>query len=115
MKNRPFVVRLGFALSGIRTAWNRERSFRTQAKVALTTAVILVWLQPGWLWVTLVAIAAGMVLALEAMNSALEYLIDHIHPAQAKEIGRAKDAAAGAVPIASATAVIVGLAMFAAL
>jgi diacylglycerol kinase (ATP) len=35
------------------------------------------------------------------VNAALEYALDALHPQHALEIGRAKDAAAGAVLIAS--------------
>lgn len=46
-------------------------------------------------------------LALALINSVSEYVIDHLHPAQADEIGHAKDAAAGAVLVASIAAVAV--------
>jgi diacylglycerol kinase (ATP) len=46
-------------------------------------------------------LSAGLVLALEQVNAAIEYLCDHLHPGYAAEIGAAKDAAAGAVLVAS--------------
>jgi undecaprenol kinase len=107
-KNRPLRDRLGFALAGIRVVFLRERSFRTQTLVAVATGGATAVLQPGWLWGGLVALAIGLVLALEAVNAAAEYLIDHIHPGIAEEIGRAKDAAAGAALIGSAAAAAVG-------
>lgn len=115
MKNRPFHARLGFARAGIACVWRRERSFRTQATLAGGAVAGLVVIRPGALWVALVALAAGFVLALELVNSALEYLIDHLHPDLAPEIGRAKDAAAGAVLVASIAALAVGAAMLASL
>jgi diacylglycerol kinase (ATP) len=47
------------------------------------------------------------------VNSALEAVIDHLHPDQADPIRRAKDMAAGAVLIASAGAVVAGVLMVA--
>ena len=87
----------------------REKSFRTQAGLGLAALFAAAWLRPPLVWVGLVLLSAGMVLALEAVNAALEYLIDHLHPGCSAEIGRAKDAAAGAVLIASGCAAGVGV------
>ena len=114
MKNRRFAARLGYALAGIRLVFRREKSFRTQCALALCVALLVVLLRPGLLWAALVALAAGLVLAFELANSALEYLIDHVHPGLAREIGAAKDAAAAAVLLASLAALVVGALMVAA-
>jgi diacylglycerol kinase (ATP) len=111
MKNRPFRQRLGFALSGLCVVLRRERSFRTQLLLAAAAACALLLLRPGPLWAALVALCVGLVLALEALNAALEYAIDRLHPQIADEIRFAKDAAAGAVLIASLTAAAVGALM----
>lgn len=101
MKNRGFVARLGFALAGIRIVMRRERSFRTQLIFALGAIAALALLRPGWVWAAIFGLAIALVLALEMMNAAIEYLIDQVHPEIAEEIKFAKDAAAGAVLIAS--------------
>jgi undecaprenol kinase len=111
MKNRPFHERLGFALDGIRAVWRSERSFRTQCWCALAAAAVTLALRPGWHWAALIAISTTFVLALELLNSALEYLIDHVHPDIAPAIKQAKDAAAGAVLLASVGALCVGAMM----
>jgi diacylglycerol kinase (ATP) len=110
-KNRSLRIRLGFAAAGIRTVAARERSFRTQ--LACAAAVALALLRPGWLWCALLVLAAALVLALEMANAALEYVLDEIHPHHAHEIGHAKDAAAGAVLLASIAAALTGAAMIA--
>jgi undecaprenol kinase len=114
-KNRSFRTRLGFAAAGIRIAAAREKSFRTQLACAAAAAVALALIRPGWLWCALLVLAAVLVLTLEMANAALEYLMDEIHPHCAREIGHAKDAAAGAVLLASAAAAMVGAAMIASL
>ena len=108
MKGRSFVRRLGFAAAGIRIVGRRERSFRTQSKLALAAAALAAWAQPGLIWAALIALVVALVLALEAMNAALEYLAGCVHPGLAEEIGHAKDAAAGAVLIGSLGALAVG-------
>lgn len=114
MKNRPFADRLGFALAGIGVVWNRERSFRTQCRLAVLALIITIILRPRPIWVALIVLSVGLVLSLEMINSALEYAIDHLHPDIAEPIERAKDAAAGAVLIASLTSIVIGAIMLAA-
>ena len=108
MKNRGFLERLGFALAGIATVFRRERSFRTQALLAAGAAGLTAALAPGPIWFALVMLAIALVLALEMMNAALEYALDRLHPEIAHEIKAAKDAAAGAVLVASIAALAVG-------
>lgn len=49
----------------------------------------------------------GLVMSIEGMNTAVEYIADFIHPEYHKKIGLIKDVAAGAVFIAGIIAVIV--------
>jgi diacylglycerol kinase (ATP) len=114
MKGRSFAARLGYALAGIRVIARRERSFRAQAKLALLALASVALLRPGLLWAAVVVLSIALVLALEAANAALEYFIDRVHPEIAEEVRHAKDAAAGAVLIASAGAAVIGTLMVAA-
>ena len=114
-KNRPFRERLGFASAGLRVVLRRERSFRVQSVFGLCAIGTVCALRPGLLWAAMVALCTGLVLALEAINAALEYAIDRLHPEFAEQIRDAKDAAAGAVLIASGTAAVVGSMMLASL
>jgi undecaprenol kinase len=111
VKNLRFRHRIRFALAGIAEVWRRERSFRTQALIAVAALIVVVMIRPGLVWTAVVVVAIALVLALEMVNSAIEYMIDHIHPDVAPEIRRAKDVAAATVLVASAGAVVVGLLM----
>ena len=113
MKNRRFALRLGFALAGLRLVFAREKSFRAQVGLAAAAFAFLLLLRPGPLWTALVILSAALVLALELVNSALEYLLDRLHPAHCPEVGAAKDVAAAAVHPASLAALIVGMLMVA--
>ena len=110
-KNQSFERRLGFAFAGIRMVAKSERSFRTQSLLALAAIGATALLSPEPLWWALLALAIGLVLGLECVNAALEYSLDRLHPQLHPEIGMAKDAAAGAVLIASLAAACVGAAM----
>lgn len=109
MKNRGIRQRLGFAWAGIAAAWRNERSFRIQTGFAIVLPVVLLLLRVSAVWWALCMIIAMLVLAAELFNTALESLIDHLHPEIHPAIKTAKDCAAGAVLLLSAGAVIVGI------
>jgi undecaprenol kinase len=108
MKNKPFSQRLGFALSGLREAWRRERSLRAQTYIAASALVATLVLRPGLLWTGLVVVSIALVLALELTNSAIESVIDYLHPDIAPQIKLAKDIVAGAVLVACFGSLCVG-------
>ena len=110
LKGQGFGRRARFALNGLKLALARERSIRTHLLAAAAVLLILLVTRPAPVWWAVLALAVGLVLVAELANSALEALIDHLHPAQHPEIGAAKDIAAGAVLVASGIAVAVGLA-----
>ena len=62
-------------------------------------------------WICLF-LCIGVVLSAEAMNSAIEWLADTLHPEMDPGIRLAKDAAAGSVLVASLAAAIVGAIVF---
>lgn len=113
MKSRSFRERIGFALAGIRIAWRREKSFRSQCGFAVAAIAAVAVLRPGLVWAAIVVLTIGLVLLLELVNAALEYLTDRVHPELHEEIKYAKDAAAGAVLLASIAALCVGALMLA--
>ncbi len=111
MKNRNFRDRLGFALAGLAAGFARERSFRTHCLFAVLALVALLLLRPAPIWWALVTVVIALVLALELVNSALEAVIDLLHPDQHPAIKAAKDMAAGAVLVISIAALGVALAL----
>jgi diacylglycerol kinase (ATP) len=95
----------------LKSGWLRERSFRTQSVFALMAVAALILLRPAPIWWAIVALVAAMVLALELLNSALEGVIDLLHPGIHPEIKVVKDMLAGAVLIVSLSALIVAAAL----
>ena len=63
---------------------------------------------PLWKWVD-VLICVGMVLAAEALNTAVEYVVDLVSPEYHVLAGKAKDVAAAAVLFASMASGIIAL------
>jgi len=109
-KNRKWSESFGHALDGIANTARRERNFRIQITIAvLAIALCLIFRVEIW-QLMLVATAIFFVLAMELVNTAVEAAVDlscggRLHPL-AKI---AKDAAAGAVLLAAAFAVVVGV------
>jgi len=111
MKGRPLRERVGFAAEGLRTGWRRERSFRTHIVSAVLALAALLLLRPAPIWWAIVAVVVALVLALELLNSAMEGVIDLLHPGIHPEIKAIKDMVAGAVLVVSLAALIVGATM----
>ena len=109
MKNRNFFERLGFACAGLIAGARRERSVRTHLVFAALAGLALLVLRPAPVWWALVTITIALVLALELVNSAVETVIDRLHPERHEEMRIAKDLLAGAVLVISLAALVVAL------
>lgn len=107
MKGQSFGKRLGFALHGLQLALRREMSFRTHFLAALAVLLTLCVTRPSVIWWAIVMLATGLVMVAELLNTAIETLVDHLHPEQHPEIGAVKDIAAGGVLVASLIALLV--------
>lgn len=113
MKGLSPRQRFGFALRGLADAWKAELTFRLQAVAAVAVVAITAALRPGPVWVALIALTIGAVLAAELFNTALEHLLDALHPGRAEFVRIAKDCAAAAVLVLSAASVVIFVAMLA--
>jgi diacylglycerol kinase (ATP) len=113
-RRRRFSLRArarSFAAAGAGLAYVLASQHNARIHAAATLAVVAAGLVLGvsrleWCWLV-AAIAA--VWTAEAFNTALESLADAVKPDRHPLVGRAKDAAAGAVLAASIGAAIVGL------
>jgi len=87
-------------------------SHHPNAKVhLLATAVVIplsFWLQITAIEWCIIILCIVLVMSMEAMNSAVEYLCDKVSPEQDELVGKAKDIAAAAVLISSIGAALVG-------
>ena len=102
---RKFAV----AITGITNSVRNHHSFRVHALVSLAVFGVATWLPIAmWRWVALV-LAVTLVWTAELLNTSLEELVRAIHPEQDQRVGRALDAAAGGVLVASIGAAAIGL------
>lgn len=100
------------AIHGMRHGLTRHRN----AKIMLCISAVVIALGFHFHFVrfewAVICVCIGLVLGLELLNTAIETLLDHLHPEQHKAIGLAKDIAAGAVLWASICAALAGIFIF---
>lgn len=109
-KDSFFVNRIksvGFAFKGMLILIKTEASIQIQLVIAVIVTIAGFYFeisQTEWL-IQLGMI--GLVMSIEGINTAIEYIADFIHPDHHPKIGLIKDVAAGAVFIASIVATII--------
>jgi diacylglycerol kinase (ATP) len=108
-KNTNWLKSLNYAFAGIRRAAARERNFRIQIIIGIVTVAACIVLQVDTWHFLAVVLSIFFVLAMELVNTAVEAIIDLVCKNTPHPLAKlAKDAAAGAVLLASFQAVIVG-------
>lgn len=112
MVSRSFWESLGYAWAGLRYAVKTQRNMRFHF-FATVTVLIAAWLASvTWLELAMLALAITLVLVAEMVNTALETVVNLAEEKFNPMAKVAKDVAAGAVLLASAGAVVIGLAVF---
>ncbi len=106
------IAGFGHAARGIREAAASQRNFRFHlfATALVVVAGIVIGISPTE-WAVLM-LAAGMVLAAECFNTAVEYLTDLVSPQYHELARKTKDLAAGAVLLVAVAAAAAGLLVF---
>lgn len=104
LKNR--MKSFGYAIKGLKALFTEPNLVihLCAAILAIIAGLILKISATHWAIITLII---ALVISLELINTALEKLIDHLHPNQHPIIGKVKDIAAGAVLIAALGAIII--------
>ncbi len=101
-----------YARDGLRDLFRTQANARIHLFAALVVLLAAWWLQlPMHDWGLLI-LAMALVMAAEAMNTAVEILCDLLHPEQHLQIKRVKDVAAASVLICALAAAVVGLLVF---
>lgn len=107
MKNQNLIKRIIFALHGLRSAWQSERSFRGQIVITFIAIASLIFLKATPQWWAIFILVIGATLAAELINTSLEYVLDLLHPGLHSQIEKAKDCAAAAVLVLSCSAIFI--------
>ena len=105
------VQSLSVAWHGLKAAWRLEKSFRNHVFGALAMLAVLVALRPEPIWWALALLCSTLLITLELINTSIERLIDHVDRSWHADIKLIKDISAGAVIVASAGVLVVGVIM----
>ena len=102
----------GFALKGIFDLFKTQMNARIHAFFTVLVVSGGVFFHISKIEWLLCIVSIAMVLAAEAMNTAIEYVVDLVSPEYHELAGKAKDVAAAAVLILAIAAAIIGFGVF---
>ena len=103
---------VGYAFKGAIYLLKTESSIKIQFVIAIVVTIAGFYFHISRTeWLFQIGFI-GLVMSIEGINTAIEYVADFIHPEHHESIGQIKDISAGAVFIASVTAVIGALVIY---
>jgi len=101
-----------YAFKGLASALKSERNFKIQLVCALLVVLLGFFFSISPLEWVAVVICIGLVLSAELMNTALEKLLNFLHPALHPKVGEIKDISAAAVLGLATASLVVALIIF---
>ncbi|MDG5491230.1 diacylglycerol kinase [Psychroserpens sp. SPM9] len=115
-KKESFLVNrlksIGYAFKGAVYLIKTEASIKIQVFCAIAVTIAGFYFNISTTeWLFQIAFI-GLVMSLEGINTAIEYISDFVHPDRHEAIGKIKDIAAGAVFIAAISAAIAALVIY---
>lgn len=110
-QKEPFIINriksVGYALKGAIYLIRTEASIKIQVCITIAITIAGFYFDiSNTEWMIQISMI-GLVMSIEGVNTAIEYVADFIHPEHHEKIGRIKDISAGAVFLAAVTASIV--------
>jgi diacylglycerol kinase len=99
----------GFALEGVSYLIRTQRSAQIEIVIGVVVIAVAAWLGISAIEWAILILAMALVLALEALNTAIELAVTLASPERHPLAKAAKDVAAGMVLIAAIGSVIVGV------
>ncbi len=109
---KKFAKSFSYAAKGIRHAFRNERNFRIESAIAFLVLVATFLLPLAPIERVAVLLTIGLVLSLELLNSAVEWLMDVLRPEYHESVKIVKDLSAAAVLVVSVFAAVVGVVIF---
>ena len=99
----------GFALEGVSYVIRTQRSARIEVAIGAVVLALAAWLRISALEWAILVLAMALVLALEALNTAVELTVTLASPQRHPLAKAAKDVSAAMVLIAALASIVVGL------
>lgn len=111
-KKRNFGDSFRDALAGIFHCLMNERNMRTHFIAGIFVFIASIYFRLSGIEIAIIGLTVGLVITTELINTAVENTVDLVTMEYKPLAKIAKDVAAGAVLLASFTAVLVGVALF---
>jgi len=117
MKPRMFsrsnrIKSFGYAINGLKIFFKEEHNAKVQLLAAIAVIIAgFVFNISNTEWIAII-FAIGFVIAIEAINSAIENLSDFVSPDKHEMIKKTKDLSAAGVLVSALTALVIGLIVF---
>ena len=110
---KKIIVSIGNAIRGLKYAYKWDKSFRLEAWgfAGFIVVGILLWPLSGIEFI-LLTLSYLLILITELINTAVEQMLERLHPEKHELIGKSKDIASSAVFMAFIFAIIVVAVMF---
>ncbi len=112
MDLKKFIRSFGYALQGILTLLKTEQNARVHFTVGITVGALAYLFGVNHLEAAVLFFAVALVFIVEITNTAIEKLLDLVHPENHRQVAFIKDAMAGATFIAAIIAAVVGFLTF---
>lgn len=109
---KKLIKSFGYAFRGIGLAIRDELNMRIHVVAVLTVTIAGIFTGLDATEWSAIFLCYGLVLAMETMNSAVENLVDLVHPENNPKAGKIKDMAAGAVLLTAIISTAVAVSIF---
>jgi diacylglycerol kinase (ATP) len=96
-----------YSVAGLRAAWRNEAAFRQECVGVVVLIPIAVWLGQNAVQRALLLSSCALVLIVELLNTAVEFVVDRVGTDHHELSGRAKDLGSAAVFTSIALAILV--------
>lgn len=103
---RRIVNATFFSLAGLRTAWRSEAAFRQECVLAIVMIPLGVWLGGNAVERALLIGSCLLVLIVELLNTAVEFVVDRVGTDHHELSGHAKDLGSAAVFVSLALVLV---------
>ncbi|MGX5818428.1 diacylglycerol kinase [Chitinophaga lutea] len=100
------------AFRGIYEFFRSEPNARIHLAATATVVALAAWARCSPTEWAILTLTIALVIGLEMINTAVEKIMDHLHPQHHAAVKTIKDIAAGAVLVAAIAAVVVALLIF---
>lgn len=106
-----FWKSLKYALNGVKFGFYSKKNMAAFSIAAVLLAFLLIWLGTSKIKFAIIMAAWIVVIIVEIINTAVETVIDSLHPGFDKNMGKAKDMLAGAVFLSLLSAIMLSFLM----